>query len=74
MIITDKQFDELFDEYFYGSSKDFHKKLEEITGIEAIPYTAYQYFYGDNFIGDSEGSSLSELLQKANITIEKENR
>lgn len=69
MKITNEQYDELANEYFCGSSKDFHKKLKEITGIEAIPYTAYQYFYGDNFIGNSEDYSLRELVKNANITV-----
>lgn len=71
MKITYKQYEELSDTFFYDTRTNFRKKLEEITGIEARPYTAYQYFYEDNYIGDSDELTLSEILQKANIGVNR---
>ncbi len=47
---------------------EFHNKLKEYTGIEARPYTAYQYFDDcENYVGDSEAISLEGLLDAAYI-------
>lgn len=49
---------------------EFHNKLKKYTGIEARPYTAYQYFDDcENYIGDSEENSLEDLLNAAYIEV-----
>lgn len=49
---------------------EFHNKLKEYTGIEARPYTAYQYFDDcENYIGDGEENSLEDLLNAAYIEV-----
>lgn len=44
--------------------------MEEYTGIEARPYTAYQYYDNcGNYIGDSSDSALEDLLEAACIKV-----
>lgn len=68
--ITKSQLEELLDSFTYGyGMKEYHEKLREYTGIDARPYTAYQYFDIANvFIGDSN-NSLEELLESAYIKV-----
>lgn len=69
--ISYKEFLELCDIRSFDPSEAFHKKLAEY-GIEARPYTAYQYFdSAGNYIGDSEYLDERTLLQNAYITIEE---
>ena len=73
MKITNEQFEELVESRIWDSKEDFHKMLEEITGIEAKRYTGYQYFdSAGNFIGDSNEGCLRDLLNNAYIEIEGE--
>ena len=65
--ITKQQLQELEDSTAYGMN-EFHRLLEEYTGIEARPYTAYQYFDNcGNYIGDSSDSELYDLLEAAYV-------
>lgn len=67
--ISYAEYEELLDIRSFGTKKEFHNKLE-VYGIEAKPYTAYQYFDGGgNYIGDSEFSDLRQLLENAYIYI-----
>lgn len=48
----------------------FPKMLEKLTGIIAKPYIGFSYYdAADNFIGDSEYQSLSEILEEAEIEV-----
>lgn len=69
--ITRKQYKELSDNTI--NTKEFNKLLEKYTGIEAKPYTGYQYFDEvGNYIGDSEHNNLSDLLHNAYIKVVNE--
>ena len=64
--ITAAQFDELSTAE-YG---EYLKTLEEYTGIEARPYTAYQFFdAAGNFLANSDETCLEDLLEKAGIEV-----
>lgn len=50
---------------------EYHKRLEEHTGIKARPYTGYSYYdAAGNYIGDSSNSSTLDLLDAAYIRVE----
>ena len=67
--ITEQQFNELKNSTIDGVD-EFHRLLEEYTGIEASPYRAYQYFDNcGNYIGDSDNSGLSDLLKAAYVKV-----
>lgn len=67
--ITENQYDELMFA-IHTSPKEFVKLMEEYTGITAKPYTAYQFFdSADVYIGDYSLSSLSEILENAEIEV-----
>lgn len=67
--ITRSQLEELEDAR-YISPEVYHEKLEEITGITAVPYTGYQYFdAGESYIGDDADSDLNDLLKAAYIEV-----
>ena len=68
--ITAEQFEDLEDARQYGRREDFHRLLEEYTGITAKPYTAFQYFdsVGD-YVADSEDYTVRELLECAGIGV-----
>ena len=70
--ITREQYEDLKDAQLYGTQEEYHRMLEEYTGIEARPYTAHQYFDGaDNYVGDSNEDTLKEILGRAYITIKE---
>ena len=67
--ITRKQLEQIEDAAIFGT-KEYNKKLEEITGITAMPYTGYSYYdSAGNYVGDSCDSSLSDLLSAAYIEV-----
>lgn len=69
--ITRQQLEDLKDARSFGVPSEFHRLLEEYTGIEARPYTAYQYFDGaDNYVGDSD-DTVKEILDSAYITVKE---
>lgn len=68
--ITAEQFDELSCSNSTWTLDDFLKKLEEYTGIEARSYTAYQFFdAAGDYLGNSDETSLEDLLEKAGIEV-----
>ena len=70
MKITKEQYNKLCESHFYDTREEFHKLLEEITGIEAQKYTSYQYYCLGNYVGDSDGSSVKDLLDNSYIEVE----
>ena len=51
----------------------YNEKLRQIAGIEARPYTAYQYYdENGNYIGDSDGTPLYDLLDDAGVEVRDE--
>lgn len=70
MKITKKQYIELCESQVYDTREDFHKLLEDITGIEAQKYTGYQYYCLGNYVGDSDNSSVKDLLDNSYIEVE----
>lgn len=68
-LITREQFERLEDEAMFGV-ESYHRLLEEFTGIVAKPYTAYLYYdSAGNYIGDSDNSTLEELLKHAYVEV-----
>jgi hypothetical protein len=73
MKITKYEYEALCDTKSWGSREDFHKLLEELTGIEAQKYVGYQYYDNvGNYVGDSSDCSVRDLLDSAYIEIEGE--
>lgn len=69
--ITKEQFEELCQSSMWDGIDGFHKKLEEMTGITAKRYVAYQYFDSDgSYVGDSGDNTIRDLLNNAFIQIE----
>mgnify|MGYP003288570234 CR=1 FL=1 len=69
--ISKEQFEELDHSSMWDGYEDFHKLLEEITGITAKRYVGYQYFdEAGMYIGDSNNSTIRDLLNNAYIQIE----
>ena len=68
--ITKAQVEEINEKYFYESREAAYALLKEYTGIEAKPYTAYQ-FYDEtgNYVGDSENDDFEEIIRNAYIKI-----
>lgn len=70
MKITQEQYEEL---NFLQSTdiKAFNEKVEELLEVDVTPCTVYQYFYGDNFVGDSSNYTVRDLLHNMGVEIEK---
>lgn len=70
--ITNAQLQELVDALDEETSV-YNEKLRKIAGIEARPYTAYQY-YDENgdYVGDSDGTPLYDLLDNAGVEVRDE--
>ncbi len=70
--ITREQYEDIEDARQFGTREEFHHLLEKYTGIEARPYTAYQYFDGaDNYVGDSNEDTVKEILDRAYIRVKE---
>lgn len=68
--ITNAQLKELENAAIMGDDA-YHKLLLEYTGIEARPYTAYLYYDVDgNYVGNSEESTIYDLLKEAYVEVE----
>lgn len=71
--INKEQYELLSESKFWDGDEDFHKLLEQITGITARSYMGYSYFDScGNYIGDSNDVTLRDLLNNAYIDIEEE--
>ena len=71
--ISKDQYYDLCQSKIWDSTDRFHRMLEQMTGITAKPYVGYQYFDSlDNYIGDSNDSTVSDLLSNAYIKIDGE--
>lgn len=72
--INKEQFEALCESKFWDDYEDFHELLEQITGITAKRYAGYSYYDSSgNYIGDSNDSTVRDLLDSAYIDIEEEN-
>ena len=68
--ISREQYDELCFSHMWDSYEDFHRMLEEITGITAKRYIAYQYYDSSgSYVGDSNDSTVRDLLNNAYVKI-----
>ena len=68
--ITKTQLEEINEKYFYESREAGYALLKEYTGIEAKPYTAYQFYdEAGNYVGDSENDDFEEIIRNAYIKI-----
>ena len=67
--IAKSQYEDIEDAYICDSTAVFHRVLEKYTGIVAIPYTGYQYFNGDDYVGDSNDFDLLDVLKNAYIEV-----
>lgn len=69
--ITRAQYDEIANAFFYDDRNSFRELLEKYAGIEARPYTAYQYYdVAGNYVGDSNEDDLDDLLQAAYVEVQ----
>ena len=69
--ISKSQYEELCESKFWDSTEDFHKILEEMTGITAKQYMGYSYYDSNgNYIGDSNDVFVRDLLNSAYIEID----
>lgn len=70
--ITNAQMQELVDALDEETSV-YNEKLRRIAGIEARPYTAYQY-YDENgeYVGESDETPLYDLLDNADVEVRDE--
>lgn len=70
--ITNAQLQELVDALDEETSA-YNEKLRRIAGIEARPYTAYQY-YDENgeYVGGSDETPLYDLLDNAGVEVRDE--
>ena len=68
--ITKAQLEEIEEVRWWGDIRDAHALLKEYTGIEARPYTAWNFYdeYG-NYVGDSDNYSIRDLIENAYINI-----
>lgn len=70
--ITSRQEDEL-GEAMSNDMQEYHRLLEEYTGIKARPYTAYTYYdAAGDYVGSSELDCLCEILAAAYIEVVEE--
>lgn len=69
--ISRDKYHDLCQSRMWDDTESFHKMLEEMTGITAKRYVAYQYYDADGvYIGDSNNSTIRDLLNNAYIKIE----
>lgn len=67
--ITKAQREELEDASCFGI-EDAHELLEKYAGIEARPYTAYQYYDEDgNYLSSSDEANIDDLLEAAYVEV-----
>ena len=67
--ITKRQYEEIEEAFTYGSIDEFHRILDRYTGISTVSYTGYQYFIGDDYVGNSDDFDLLDVLKNAYIEV-----
>lgn len=68
--ITREQLDEIEEAYFCEDRETAYGLLKEYTGIEAKPYTAWDFYdTAGNYLGDSVNYSFRDLLENAYIDV-----
>ena len=69
-VITKAQLKEIEEASFWGDRTDAYALLKEYTGIEAKPYTAWNFYdeHG-NYVGDSDNYSIRDLIENAYIDV-----
>ena len=70
--MTKAQLEEIEAAYSCESKEAAYALLKEYAGLEARPYTAYDFYdeYG-NYVGCSDSYSIRDLLRNASIEITK---
>ena len=69
--ITKAQFEQLEEAQSILSTSEYHEVLQELTGIEARPYTGYAYYdIAGNYVGDSADCDLYDLLKAAYVEVD----
>lgn len=66
--ITQAQYEELQEAYDLDEQQ-FVEKLEEYTGITRKSYTAYDYYCGGDYVGNSENFDLYDILRSAFVEV-----
>ena len=70
--ISNEQYEELCESKFCYGMEIFHEMLEQITDVTVKSYTGYSYYDGSgNYIGDSNDTTVRDLLDNACIRIEE---
>lgn len=72
VIIKKEQLDEL-NTLEENNTSEYHKRLKELFGIKAVPFTAYDYYLDDKYIGNSYEDYPIDLLNEMEVEIEKMN-
>lgn len=68
--ITKEQLEEIEEAYSCEDRETAYALLKEYAGIEAKPYTAWDFYdTAGNYLGDSVNYSFRDLLENAYITI-----
>ena len=68
--ITKAQLEEIGYAILWGDITDGYALLKEYTGIEAKPYTAWNFYDEDgNYVGDSDNYSIRDLIENAYIDV-----
>ena len=68
--ITREQFEEIKDAISFHDRETAYSLLNEYTGIEVRPYTAWAFYdCFDNWLGDSDNYSIRDILKNADIDI-----
>lgn len=68
--ITKEQLNEIEEAYSYNDRETAYALLKEYAGIEAKPYTAWDFYDTvGNYLGDSVNYSIRDLIENAYITV-----
>lgn len=70
--ITEEQLEDIEDAIFCSDKGAAYALLKKYTGIEARPYTAFEFYdEADNWVGDSDHYTIRDLLDNACIKVVK---
>ena len=68
--ITKEQLEEIEEASCWGYRTDAYALLKEYAGIEAKPYTAWNFYDEyDNYVGNSDDYSIRDLIENAYIDV-----